>query len=146
MGAKNCKLLLVDDSEDDRALFVLAFKRAETHMQLLSPVADGQDAISYLSGSADYADRDEHPYPEVLILDLKMPGKSGFDVLEWLQQQPMRPLTIVLSGSDHRADIDRALQLGADYYQVKPPGLADWVGTIKVLDDFCKRELGAPEA
>ena len=146
MGAKNSKLLLVDDSEDDRALFALAFSRADTDMELLSPMADGEDAISYLSGVANYADREQHPYPQVLILDLKMPGKSGFDVLEWLRNQPMRPLTIVLSGSDHRADIDRAIELGADYYQVKPPGLTDWVGTIKVLDDFCKRELGGAEA
>ena len=142
MGAKACKLLLVDDSEDDRALFLLAFKRANPNMELLVSVADGEDAISYLSGTASYADRERHPYPQVLILDLKMPGKSGFDVLEWLRQQPMRPLTIVLSGSDHRADIERAIELGADYYQVKPPGLTDWVGTIQVLDDFCQRELG----
>src|SRR4026207_2437285 len=100
MGAKACKVLLVDDSEDDRALFQLAFRRAGTKMELLSPVDDGDDAISYLSGAASYADRDRHPYPQVLVLDLKMPGKSGFEVLEWLQQQANRPLTIVLSGSD----------------------------------------------
>jgi CheY-like chemotaxis protein len=142
MGAKACKVLLVDDSEDDRALFQLAFRRAGTKMELLAPVDDGDDAISYLSGAAIYADRDQHPYPQVLVLDLKMPGRSGFEVLEWLRQQAKRPLIIVLSGSDHRTDIERALSLGADFYQIKPPGLDDWVGTIKILDDFCTQQLG----
>jgi len=142
MGARGVKVLLVDDSEDDCALFQLAFRRSGTKMELLSPVGDGADAISYLSGATVYADRDRHPYPQVLVLDLKMPGRSGFDVLEWLRQQPTRPLTIVLSGSDHRTDIEHALSLGADFYQVKPPGLTDWVDTIKVLDDFCEQQLG----
>jgi CheY-like chemotaxis protein len=143
MAASRLKLLLVDDSEDDRALFLLALKRAGTKLEVLSTISDGRDAISYLSGRDTYADRQRHPYPEVMVLDLKMPGFSGFDVLEWLCDQPQRPLTIVLSGSDHRIDMERAMALGADYYQVKPPGLGDWVGTVQVMNDFCQRQLGA---
>jgi CheY-like chemotaxis protein len=156
MGARTCKLLLVDDSDDDRALFQLAFKRAETGMELLSPLAAADDAIAYLlaastaqpssSSSARDADpltinTDAAPYPQVLVLDLKMPGKSGFDVLQWLNTQPQRPLIIIFSGSDHQDDIQRALSLGADFYQIKPPGLTDWVGTIQQLDAFCQKQL-----
>ena len=141
MGAQKCNLLLVDDSDDDRALFQLAFKRAGTRMELLCPVTAGEDAIAYLSGRAAYRDRDLHPYPQVLVLDLKMPGKSGFEVLEWLKTQPARPLIIVLSGSDHQTDMERALALGADYYKIKPPGLTDWIGTIQELDSFCRKKL-----
>jgi CheY-like chemotaxis protein len=126
---------MVDDSDDDRALFRLALRKAPA-IQLLPPVADGEQAIQYLSGTSDYADRTRHPYPEVVLLDLKMPGKNGFDVLTWLRKQPNRPVIVVLSGSDQQCDIDQAFALGADYYHVKPSELSDWIATALNIESY----------
>ena len=132
---------MVDDSDDDRALFRVAVRKACESLQLLAPVADGEEAIKYLSGDSEYADRDRHPYPELMVLDLKMPGKDGFDVLEWLSQQPNRPLTVVLSGSDHQRDMDRAFALGAHYYHVKPSELNEWITTARTIRSYMLGDL-----
>ena len=141
MAKNGCKILMVDDSDDDRALFRVAVRKACESLQLLAPVADGEEAIRYLSGESEFADRCRHPYPELMVLDLKMPGKDGFDVLEWLSQQPSRPLTVVLSGSDHQRDMDRAFALGAHYYHVKPSELNEWISTALTIQSYMSDDL-----
>src|SRR6516162_1884132 len=73
----------------------------------LIDVPDGQQAIEYLVGSGRYADRHKYPFPCLLLLDLNMPGKSGFDVLCWIRQHPdLKSLRVVIiSGSDQEKDI-----------------------------------------
>jgi CheY-like chemotaxis protein len=88
----------------------------------LITVPDGQEAISYLAGEGIYSDRSQHPEPCLLLLDLKMPKVNGFEVLEWLREQP--PLrdnlpVIVLSSSAQDVDVRRAFELGAHEYLVK---------------------------
>ena len=141
MAKSGCKILMVDDSDDDRALFRVAVRKACESLQLLAPVADGEQAIRYLSGDSEFADRARHPYPELMVLDLKMPGKDGFDVLEWLRQQPNRPVTVVLSGSDHQRDMDRAFALGAHYYHVKPSELNEWITTALTIQSYMLGDL-----
>lgn len=136
MGAKSSKVLLVEDSADDRALFASAWKRAASSLQLLEPMEDGASAIDYLQGSGQYSDRGKFPYPDLMLLDLKMPLKNGWEVLEWLQKQTARPVTVVFSGSDRTEDIQKALSLGADYYQVKPPEFEGWISTVRVLERY----------
>ena len=87
----------------------------------------------YLAGEGRYRDRIRHPLPDLLVLDLKMPGKNGFDVLKWLQSQPIRPLIVVYSDSAERIDVEKALQLGANDYQQKPDSLgkiSEWLGNL----------------
>jgi len=88
----------------------------------LRVVTDGQKAIEYLSGEDNYTDRTAFPFPGLVILDLKMPGVTGFKVIEWMRKNTPTKLTpiIVLSSSSLPADINRAYELGANAYMVKP--------------------------
>ena len=125
-------ILLVEDNEDD-AFFM---RRALTEAGVTAPVVhleDGRQAIDYLSGANDYADRSNHPQPSILFLDLKLPFKSGLQVLEWLRQQPdlAKLIVIVLTSSNEPVDLKRAYRLGANSYVVKPP-------TTEQLRDLAK--------
>jgi CheY-like chemotaxis protein len=114
-------VLYVEDSEDDFLLFKLASRKCGTPFSL-QHVGDGERAVAYLSGEGDYADREEYPFPDLVLLDLKMPRLDGFEVLEWIRSNPAtRTLpVVVLAGSSFRADIRRALELGANSYAAKP--------------------------
>lgn len=104
--------LVVDDSPDD-CFFIEKAILAVPSLHLVGVVHDGAEAVCYLAGLGDYENRVEHPYPEVLLLDLKMPAKNGFEVLEWLKKQTRRPkLVIVQSGSLEVADQERSVALG----------------------------------
>ena len=83
---------------------------------------DGDQAISYLNGAAAFADREEYPFPDLVLLDLKLPRLDGFEVLQWIRGNPATKSipVVVLAGSSFRADIRRALELGANSYAAKP--------------------------
>ena len=106
-------VLAADDEESDRMILQLVFRRAKLSRSLVL-VRDGQEAVDYLSGSGDYADRLAYPLPGLVVLDLKMPRMNGFDVLAWLATQTsLREVpTVVLSSSADESDIKRARQLG----------------------------------
>ena len=109
-------VLLVDDSDDDR-LFMRRAIRSVSGLVLVGEVCDGESAIEYLSGHGPYTDREKHPFPDVVLLDLKMPRKTGHEVLQWLQTQQFSDLFVaVVSGSALPNDIARSLDLGADVY------------------------------
>ena len=88
----------------------------------LQVVTDGDQAVAYLSGAAPYADRQAHALPALLLLDLKLPRRSGLDVLAWVKQQPLlkRLPVVVLTSSAESTDVNRAYDLGANSYLVKP--------------------------
>lgn len=114
-------ILLVEDDPND----VLLMQRALRDVGLLDSlrvVKDGDEAVAYLSGKDDYADRERFPIPALVLLDLKVPRRSGHEVLGWLRSQPgLRRLpVVVLSASEQRSDIDKAYDLGANSYLVKP--------------------------
>src|SRR5437899_6823838 len=114
-------ILLVDDNPDDVLLIQRAFQKAGLR-DALKVVRDGAQAIQYLSGSGLYAERQRFPLPFLVLLDLKMPGTDGFDVLQWTRAQPelRRLLIVVLTSSNLQADVDRAYYIGAKSYLVKP--------------------------
>ena len=114
-------ILLVEDDPDDAHLLLRAFRRAG----IASPVPhvyDGDAAVAYLSGAVPFQNREEHPLPSLVLLDLKLPRRSGHEVLEWVRAQPgLRRLPIVvLTSSGESSDIARAYDLGANSYLVKP--------------------------
>jgi CheY-like chemotaxis protein len=115
------RILIVEDNGDDVALIRRAFK----HCQIVNPlsvVSDGDAAVAYLSGTGPYADRAEHPLPALVMLDLKLPRRSGLEVLEWMKQQPLlkrTPVVILTSSKEHK-DVNRAYDLGANSYLMKP--------------------------
>jgi CheY-like chemotaxis protein len=120
------KILVAEDSRDDAEILKMAFKRAD-FLVPLHFVSDGQEAIEYLSGTGQYSDRIQYPLPSLLLLDLKMPRKDGFDVLSWLGFQTAFPglIVIVYSTSDLPQDVARAYELGANSYVTKRFGLHD---------------------
>jgi CheY-like chemotaxis protein len=115
-------ILIVEDNEDD----VFAMKRALVCAQIKNPVqvvTDGQQALEYLSGSGDYSDPKLFPAPFLVFLDLKLPFVHGFEVLEWIRQQPAlrQVVVVVLTSSAEKRDYEKACALGARKYLVKPP-------------------------
>ncbi len=108
-------------------------KAGLTH--ILLHVSDGQEAIDYLKGVAQFHNRFLYPLPSLLLLDLEMPGTDGFAVLEWLlTRSDLEALpVVVLSSSNQEADIKRAKALGADDYVVKP---ADFDGMRSMAKDL----------
>jgi CheY-like chemotaxis protein len=129
------KVLVAEDDPGDIFLLQRAFTLSEVPAALHF-VRDGQEAIDYLGGKAAFADRHTHPLPDLLLLDLKMPRLNGFDVLEWLRQQPglKRLLVTILTSSDQPQDINRAYDLGANSYLLKPHNsqeLSDLVSRVR---------------
>jgi CheY-like chemotaxis protein len=114
-------ILVVEDSPDDLLLIRRAFQKGQIANPLFV-VSDGDDAISYLGGENQYADRARYPMPSLVLLDLRLPRKNGFDVLRWIRAQgELAHLpVIVLTNSHAGADVDRAYDLGASGYLVKP--------------------------
>ena len=118
---KKFTVLLVEDDLNDIFLVKRAFKKAQIQNPL-QVVTDGQEAVHYLRGEGRYADRETYPLPKLVVMDIKMPRRTGFEVLEWAKQDgPLRRIPIVIvSSSDNPADINRAYELGANAYMVKP--------------------------
>ena len=102
----------------------MALKKARCKVAL-HEVRNGEEAIAYLSGRGIYSDRSKFPLPTVMLLDLSMPKKNGFDVLAWVQSQPrLRRLAItILTASMRKEDLEHAFDLGARSYLVKPSSL-----------------------
>jgi CheY-like chemotaxis protein len=132
-------VLLVDDSENDLLLLRRAFKKGELNFSQRE-VHNGEEAIAYLSGEGVYADRIAHPLPCLILLDLNMPMKSGFEVLEWIAAQPplRRLATIVLTASLRQEDVLRAFKLGATAYLVKPSNLQALADMVRSLSAWTK--------
>jgi CheY-like chemotaxis protein len=126
-------ILVAEDNPDDALIFKMRFKRA-TLPHFLHMVEDGQQVINWLSGYDGYSDRSKYPLPDQVILDLKMPIKSGFEALEWIRgQESLKTLPVViLSSSDDEKDVKRAYELGATTYFVKSPTLEDVIQYLRL--------------
>lgn len=130
---KKC-ILQVEDSADDARLLQLIFQKAGVSNHIIT-VPNGEEAVCYLKGEGAYADRTRFPMPGVLLIDLKLPGISGFDVLEWVKQQPsLKEILLVgLSGHDEISQIGRLYKLGARSFLTKPVNLAEIMNLIKAF-------------
>jgi CheY-like chemotaxis protein len=132
--AENFVILVAEDDERDLILLQHALKDTN-HTPNLQTVLDGEEVISYLSGEGEYADRRAHPYPDLLILDLKMPHLTGLEVLEWLKNYRLHNYipTIMLSGSGMEQDVAEAYSLGVQTYFTKPASLEELRKLVQVL-------------
>ncbi|HEX2222963.1 MAG TPA: response regulator [Thermoanaerobaculia bacterium] len=130
-------ILLVEDNPDDALLLQRAFRKLgdESRIRVLN---NGENALAYLAGEGDYADRVRFPLPDLMLLDLKLPRRSGFEVLEWLRGQPgLRRLpVVVLTGSREAADVERAADLGANSYLVKPVGFEALLELVAAFQSY----------
>src|SRR5947208_69006 len=119
--ARRATILLVEDDVHDIELLRLGAAKANASFGLIE-VQDGAEAIKYLSGEGKYSDRQQFPEPALVLLDLTMPGMSGFDVLRWANRQSPASMPPIIVFSYSRLEQDRrlALELGAKQYLVKP--------------------------
>ena len=130
-------ILLVEDDPNDVLLLQRAFQKAGLR-DALRVARDGEEAIEYLSGHGPYADRERYPLPFLVLLDLKMPGTDGFEVLQWARAEPdlKRLLIVVLTSSHLQSDVDRAYELGANSYLVKPVEFSEMVNLIQRFEAY----------
>jgi len=115
-------LLLVEDNRDDVFFLQRALQKANISA-LVQVAEDGQAAIDYLKGAMENRELTRQPLPALVLLDLKIPYVSGFEVLKWIREQPgLADLSVViLTSSPEQRDREMALALGANGYLVKPP-------------------------
>jgi len=127
-------VLYVEDEEFDALFMRKAFAKAGLE-ECLTVVADGRDAIVYLAGQGEHADRAKYPLPAMVLLDLKLPIVSGFEVLEWIRKQPeLRTLPVVIFSSSSRdADKRKAEELGANEYVEKPASAMEFRAVVERL-------------
>lgn len=128
-------ILVVEDDENDVVLIGRAFRRG----RLANPlrfVGDGEAARNYLAGTGEFADRDAHPLPVLVLLDLKLPRLSGLELLEWLRADGSLsgvPVVVLTSSRENR-DLERAYALGANSYLVKPVAFEALLELVQAID------------
>jgi len=132
VNASAFPILLVEDSPDDALLIQRAFRKAN----LANPVQlvrDGEEAVAYLSGAPPYDDRTRFPLPVFMLLDLKLPRRSGLEVLAWVRQESVvkRLPVVVLTSSRESVDVNRAYDLGVNSYLTKPVGFEALLEMVK---------------
>ena len=114
-------ILLAEDNSTDVLLIRRAFEKVAV-LNRVEVVKDGEQATAYLAGEGHYADRQRYPWPSLVLLDIKLPKKSGFDVLSWMRREPAsrRVPVVMFTSSAQPGDIARAYDAGANAYHVKP--------------------------
>src|SRR6266404_2203215 len=140
--ANKIPILMVDDSKDDVFLLCRAFEKAGLDNSILH-VSDGQEAVEYLSGENGFEDRSRYPLPKLMLLDVKMPRRDGFDVLQWLlTRKDLEKLPVVMLSSSLRPeDVKKAKSLGATEYLCKP---IESEGFGQIVQTIATRWLTAP--
>jgi len=150
MKIQNPTLLIAEDDDNDFVFLerALAIEKFEANIRR---VCDGAEAMEYLCGENHFADREAYPLPHLLVLDVKMPLRNGFEVLAWLREHSeLETLpVVVLSSSEEPADVQKAYELGASGYLVKPSSCLSYGEIVRTLREFlvngCKREPGEDE-
>ena len=137
-------VLYAEDEDNDAFLMQRAFAKAGVGNPL-QIVSDGAAAIRYLSGTGEFSDRSQFPFPILVLLDLNLPRQSGLEVLEWCRaKRGLHDLQIViLTSSSQIRDISSAYSLGANGYLVKPPSSDKLIELVTALRDACLTP-GAP--
>ena len=127
-------LLIVEDNEDDIFFVERIFKQIGARCELRF-ARDGMEAIEYLTGKGTFKDRAQYPMPTIILMDLKMPRRNGFEVLEWMHNHPEIKLipTIVVTSSTLQEDVTRAYRLGANAVMNKP---VDKDSLLQMLKSF----------
>ena len=139
-------ILLAEDREDDIILIRRSFAKAFISNPL-QVVRDGEEAIEYLRGEGKYSNRAEYPLPHLLLLDLKMPRKDGFEVIKWVRQQPgltSLPIVVLTSSQDMR-DANVAYQLGANSFLVKPMDFQNFAELSHFLTGYWLHHNKSPQ-
>jgi CheY-like chemotaxis protein len=128
-------LLVVEDDSNDVFFIRRGLAKAGVSEDVRE-ARDGEEALAYLRGEGPYADRARFPLPSLILLDLKLPKRSGLEVLDWLRGGPdgLREIpVIVLTSSKQKCDMDRAAELGIVAYHIKPVGYQQFVSQVEAI-------------
>jgi CheY-like chemotaxis protein len=134
-------ILLVEDDDND-IFFVRRATEAGGHS--LFGVHNGEEAVLYMKGFGEFADREKFPIPNVVLTDLKMPRMDGLELLRWIRSNPRYGVipTMVYSSSHLESDISQAYALGANAYLAKPSNLKELIEILRLTYEFwskCER-------
>jgi CheY-like chemotaxis protein len=142
---ENAVILLAEDRGDDVLLIRRALAAANVNNPLIV-LPDGEEAVSYLDGRGEYADRQKFPLPDIILLDLKMPKMDGFDVLRAIKARPQlhHIRIIVLTSSEDIFDVNKAYELGASSFLVKPLEFENFAGLMRTLNYFWLKRNAMP--
>src|SRR5579859_6404793 len=140
MSTPNATILLVEDDPNDVLFLKMAFESIGVENPIVES-RDGREAQDYLAGKGGYADRGAHPLPYLLLLDLKLPQLMGLDLLNWIRRRSELDsmIVVVLTSSANPTDVDRAYQLGANAYVVKPSRFEKLQAVAKSIKEFWLR-------
>jgi CheY-like chemotaxis protein len=135
MNVADITILVVEDNPTD----VLLIRRAFEQSKLANPmqfVGDGDAAVDYLAGQGTYVDRSKFPLPILILLDLKLPKRSGLEVLQWLRARETlkRIPVVILTSSSQDRDVNSAYDLGVNSYLVKPVEFAGLLEMMKTVN------------
>lgn len=130
-------ILLVEDDPNS----VYFFKHVAKKVGITNPLhvaEDGRKALDYLEGVGKFADRNDYPLPGLVILDLKLPRATGFEVLRQMRTHPelRKMIVVMMTSSASDDDIDKSYALGVNAYLVKPLRLEELTATIQAIKDF----------
>ena len=133
-------ILLIDDDGADVAFFGIAVDKTGLNIKLHT-LTSGQQAIDYLQGKGEFADRVLHPLPDAIVLDLRMPKVNGFDFLTWRKSSPLisRIPAVVFTGVKAFDEVKQVMELGATRHIVKPLDFDEWEKVVKEIWDIASR-------
>lgn len=144
---KRAKILLVEDNQMDVVLTIDAFQEAKLKNKI-NVARNGREALDYLFGYDKYANRTLYPLPNLILLDLKMPGIDGFEVLRQIKttDKLKRIPVIILTSSKEEGDRALSYDIGANSYLLKPISFDGFIDVVKRIDDYWfSLNIGAPE-
>jgi len=130
-------ILLVDDNRMDIALTLDAFREARLFNKI-QVVQSGEAALNYLFGTGPYSDRTAYPLPNLILLDLKMPGIDGFEVLKRIKNTEIlrRIPVIILTSSKEEEDRNLSYDIGTNSYLEKPISFQGFIEVVKQINDY----------
>lgn len=130
-------ILLVEDNPMDVILTLDAFKEAKLK-NVINVARNGEEALDYLFGKGKYADRILYPMPNLVLLDLKMPGIDGFEVLRQIKctNNLRRIPVIILTSSKEESDRTLSYDNGANSYLMKPVSFEGFIEVVRKIDDY----------
>lgn len=131
------RVLLIEDSEGEALLVKQSFREAG-FAEPIHWINNGERAIAYLSGDGPYADREAHPLPDIILLDLNMPNVDGYQFLHWIRRQPLlsKTFVVILTGEINPKRIQMAYQLGANSFLSKSAGPEEYRNFVEFLRGF----------